>query len=123
MATSKAIVTKTARKKAAAHAKGIKKKGERRFSKASNNKAGAKKRRPSALDAAARVLAESGRPLNAMQMIEAMAKKGYWTSPAGKTPERTLYAAVLRELKTKGKEARFKKAEPGKFILATTTTA
>ena len=124
MATSKATVKKAARKKAAAHTKGIKKKGERRFSKASNPKAGTKKRRnPSALDAAARILAESGQPLNATQMIEAMAKKGYWTSPAGKTPERTLYAAVLREMKTKGKEARFKKTERGKFTLATTTTA
>ena len=123
MATSKATVNKAARKKAAAHTKGIKKKGERRFSKASNPKLGTKKRRPSALDAAARVLAESGQPMNATRMIEAMAKKGYWTSPAGKTPDRTLYAAMLREMKTKGKDARFKKTERGKFTLATTTPA
>ena len=123
MATSKATVTKATQKRVAARAKGIRKKGERRISKVSNPKEGTKKRRPSALDAATRVLAESGQPLNATQMIEAMATKGYWTSPAGKTPERTLYAAVLREMKTKGKEARFKKAEPGKFTLATTTTA
>jgi hypothetical protein len=48
-------------------------------------------------------------------MIEAMGKKGYWTSPGGKTPHATLYSAILRELKAKGKEARFKKTERGKF--------
>jgi hypothetical protein len=31
-----------------------------------------------------------------------MAAKGYWTSPAGRTPTATLYSAILRELKTKG---------------------
>jgi hypothetical protein len=28
------------------------------------------------------------------EMIEAMAEKGYWTSPGGKTPHATLYTAV-----------------------------
>lgn len=40
----------------------------------------------SCIDAAARVLAEAGEPLNAKQMIEAITTKGYWTSPGGKTP-------------------------------------
>jgi hypothetical protein len=44
-----------------------------------------------------------------------MSKKGYWTSPGGATPQATLYSAVLREIKTKGKEARFQKTERGKF--------
>jgi hypothetical protein len=44
-----------------------------------------------------------------------MAEKGYWASPGGKTPQATLYSAILRELKAKGKEARFKKADRGKF--------
>ena len=48
-------------------------------------------------------------------MIEAMTKKGLWTSPNGQTPGATLYSAILRELKTKGKEARFVKTERGKF--------
>lgn len=69
----------------------------------------------SALDAAAKVLGEAGTPMNAKEMIEAMASKGYWTSPGGKTPHATLYSAILRELDTKGKDARFKKTERGKF--------
>ena len=40
----------------------------------------------SALDAAAKVLQEAGQPMNCQDMIAAMAAKGYWTSPAGKTP-------------------------------------
>jgi HB1, ASXL, restriction endonuclease HTH domain len=52
------------------------------------------------------------------QMIEAMAAKGYWTSPGGKAPHATLYSAILREITTKGDEARFKKSERGKFVLA-----
>ncbi|MEX2186157.1 MAG: winged helix-turn-helix domain-containing protein [Pirellulales bacterium] len=69
----------------------------------------------SALDAAAKVLAESGEPMTTRDMIEAMASKGYWTSPAGATPDRTLYSAVLREINTKGKDARFVKTERGRF--------
>jgi hypothetical protein len=74
-----------------------------------------KAKKVSALDAAARVLTEAGEPMNCQEMIDAMAKKGYWTSPGGKTPHATLYSAILRELKAKGKEARFKKTERGKF--------
>ncbi len=72
----------------------------------------------SALDAAARVLAETGRPMNCREMIEAMAEKGYWTSPAGKTPASTLYSAILRELKSKGTAGRFQKVERGRFALS-----
>jgi len=75
----------------------------------------AKARKTSALDAAARVLAEAGKPMNCQEMIAAMAGKGYWTSPGGKTPAATLYSAILRELKTKKSEARFRKTERGKF--------
>jgi hypothetical protein len=72
----------------------------------------------SCLDAAARVLAEAGEPLNAKQMIDAMASKGYWTSPGGKTPHATLYSAILREITTKGNDSRFRKTERGKFAAA-----
>lgn len=72
----------------------------------------------SALDAAVKVLSEAHGPLTTGEMIEAMAKKGYWKSPGGQTPAATLYSAILRELKTKGKDARFTKAERGKFGLA-----
>jgi HB1, ASXL, restriction endonuclease HTH domain len=73
----------------------------------------------SALDAAAKVLQEAGTPLNCQDMIAAMAAKGYWSSPAGKTPASTLYSALLREIKTKGKQARFQKAARGQFVYQT----
>ena len=71
----------------------------------------------SCIDAAARVLAEAGEPLNAKQMIEAITTKGYWSSPAGKTPHATLYSAILREITVKGNDARFRKTERGKFAI------
>ena len=69
----------------------------------------------SALDAAARVLRESGQPLTCPELIEQMAAKGYWTSPKGKTPASTLYAAIAREVKLKGAASRFIKTGPGRF--------
>jgi hypothetical protein len=81
----------------------------------SKKKAERKHKKTSAIDAAAKVLGDSGQPMTCMEMIEAMSKKGYWTSPGGATPQATLYSAMLREIKTKGKDARFKKTERGKF--------
>ena len=74
-----------------------------------------KERKMSCLDAAAKVLGEAGTPMTCQEMIDAMAKKGYWTSPGGQTPSATLYSAILRELTKKGAEARFVKSERGKF--------
>ena len=75
----------------------------------------AKEKKLSAIDAAAQVLAASKEPMNAKQMIEAMAAKGLWTSPGGKTPWATLYSAIIREVATKGKESRFVKKDRGQF--------
>ncbi len=86
---------------------------------ATGNAAGAA-RRPSALDAAARVLAEAGRALTCPEMIAAMAAQGYWASRAGQTPAATLYSALLREITSKGAQARFRKAGRGLFALAAT---
>jgi hypothetical protein len=72
----------------------------------------------SALAAAIRVLGETGQPMTCPELIAAMTAKGYWTSPAGKTPAATLYAAILREIRTKGASARFRKSARGKFVLA-----
>jgi hypothetical protein len=76
-----------------------------------------KGKKVSALDAAAKLLGEAGQPMTCMEMIEAMSKKGYSTSPGGATPQATLYSAILREIKIKGKEARFQKTERGKFAI------
>ena len=83
-------------------------------------KATAKKpvKKTSALDAAATVLADAKTPMSTKELIDAMAQKKLWSSPGGKTPDRTLYSAILREVATKGTDARFKKAERGKFALA-----
>jgi HB1, ASXL, restriction endonuclease HTH domain len=69
----------------------------------------------SALDAAARVLAETGAPMGCKELIGAMAGKGYWMSPGGKTPSATLFSAIAREIAMKGDLARFTKAGPGRF--------
>jgi HB1, ASXL, restriction endonuclease HTH domain len=69
----------------------------------------------SALDAAFKVLSETGASMSCQELVQVMADKGYWTSPGGKTPAATLYSAILRELQTKGDQARFRKTERGKF--------
>jgi hypothetical protein len=74
-----------------------------------------KDKKLSAIDAAAKLLAETKEPMNCKQMIEGIAAKGYWTSPGGKTPHATLYSAIIREISVKGNEARFTKTERGQF--------
>jgi hypothetical protein len=76
----------------------------------------AKPKRVSALDAAAQVLAGSKVPMRAKELIAEMEKQGLWKSPGGKTPEATLYAAMIREIAAKGDKARFKKHERGVFV-------
>ena len=72
----------------------------------------------SGLDAAARVLEESGKPMTAREIVEAAEVGGYWKSPGGQTPAATIYSAMLREIKTKGDQARFRKTERGRFAHA-----
>jgi hypothetical protein len=74
-------------------------------------------KRASGLDAAAQVLKDAGEPLNTKTIVERALAKGLWKT-GGKTPGATIYSAILREMKTKGADARFKKAERGKFTLA-----
>lgn len=75
-----------------------------------------KPKRVSALDAAAQVLAKATKPMRAKELIAEMSAKGLWKSPGGKTPEATLYAAIIREIAAKGDKARFKKHERGVFV-------
>ena len=76
-----------------------------------------KPKRTSGLDAAARVLAEAKKPMSAKAMVETMLAKGLWKT-GGKTPEATIYAAIIREIAKKGGEARFKKVDRGQFVYA-----
>ncbi len=85
--------------------------------KAAGAKESAKAKKLSAIDAAAKVLGEAKAPMGTREMIQAMAAKKYWSSPAGKTPHATLYSAIAREISKQGKESRFKKAGRGTFAL------
>ncbi len=69
------------------------------------------------MEAALKVLAKAKERMNCKQMVEAMAKQQLWTSPGGATPDATLHASILRDLR-KGKAARFKKVARGQFTLA-----
>lgn len=75
-----------------------------------------KPKRVSALDAAAQVIAGAKAPMRAKEMVAEMEAKGLWKSPGGKTPEATLYAAIIREIAAKGEKARFKKHDKGLFV-------
>ena len=108
--TSKGKGTKSSAAKAEG-AKAAKQTKEPKAAKAPQEK------KTSALDAATKVLGENGEPMNCQEMIKSMSDKGHWKSPGGLTPHATLYSALLREIKAKGKEARFKKADRGKFGL------
>lgn len=72
--------------------------------------------RLSALDAAAQVLAKSGKPMRAGELIAELEAKGLWRSPGGKTPAATLYSSMIREIAVKGTSSRFKKTERGLFV-------
>tara|TARA_R110002111_G_scaffold67833_2_gene110303 strand:+ start:10052 stop:10447 length:396 start_codon:yes stop_codon:yes gene_type:complete len=72
----------------------------------------------SAMKAAVQVLANAtDEGMRTKDMVEAMEKQGLWTSPAGKTPEATLYAGITREIAKKGNESRFRKVSKGRFML------
>ena len=76
----------------------------------------ARERKPSALSAAARVLAEADGPLSAGEIVKRMLEKGLWQTK-GRTPQATLYSALLRRIRKDGANARFRKVERGKFAL------
>ncbi len=127
-ATPKAATKKAPRMSAsAARADGAAKTKRAQAAKADASAAPAKKhtakpkeptsapKRISALDAAAQVLATSKEPMRAKDLIAAMAEQGLWSSPNGKTPEATLYAAMIREIAAKRSDARFRKIERGLF--------
>ncbi len=83
----------------------------------STTKKPATRKNLSMLDAAAKVLAKASEPMTSKALIESMAKQKLWSSPNGKTPHNTLYAALIREINTKGNDARFAKVDKGLFQL------
>ena len=110
---AKGVKVPTGAKKAGKTTKDAKPAGKRDTGQRGAN--GAK--RSSGLDAAAQVLAEAKEPLGAKEMVERMLAKGLWKTN-GKTPAATIYAAIIREIASKGDDSRFRKVERGKFTLA-----
>lgn len=70
------------------------------------------------LSAAAAVLERSDTPMSVKAMIEAAKSDGLWTPGSGKTPEQTLYSAIIREIRDKGNASRFRKEGRGLFAFA-----
>lgn len=66
-------------------------------------------RKMSLVKAALAVLGRTDEALGAKQLVERAKSGGLWTPGAGKTPEQTLYSALVREIKTKGSAARITK--------------
>jgi len=69
-------------------------------------------KRKGILDIAAEMLARSKKPMGAKEIVERALDKGLWQT-SGKTPSATLYAAMIREIAAKGKDARCQKGERG----------
>lgn len=77
----------------------------------------AKPARPaSALDLAARVLKDAEAPMRVADIAAAVIAAGWATK--GKTPGATLNAAIIREIRDKGVDSRFKKTDRGLFAAA-----
>ena len=71
----------------------------------------------SGLDAAAKVLADHGKPMSCKVMVEAMLAQKLWTT-GGKTPDATIYSSIIREISTKKEASRFRKVDRGQFEFA-----
>ena len=67
------------------------------------------------LSAAAVVLESSAAPMTVKAMIEAAKDAGLWSPRGGKTPEQTLYSAIIREIRDKREQSRFRKDGRGLF--------
>ena len=72
-------------------------------------------RKLSLVNAAAAVLERSDEPMTVRRMLDAAKAQRLWEPGAGKTPEQTLYSAILREIKVKGEASRFVKSSRGLF--------
>ena len=72
----------------------------------------------SLLDAAVEVLRLAKMPMNTREIIEAAIELKLWQPTGAKTPEQTLYGAIVRENKTKEQPRIVKSDIKGKFIYA-----
>ncbi|WP_339749280.1 winged helix-turn-helix domain-containing protein [uncultured Rubinisphaera sp.] len=72
----------------------------------------------SLLDAAVQILTNASEPMTCKAIVEQAGEQKLWSSPNGKTPHNTLYAAILREIKLKGNDSRFTKMDRGLFAIS-----
>ena len=72
----------------------------------------------SLLDAAVEVLRLAKMPMNTREIIEAAIELKLWQPTGAKTPEQTLYGAIVRENNTKEQPRIVKSDIKGKFIYA-----
>ena len=72
----------------------------------------------SLLDAAVEVLRLAKMPMNTREIIEAAIELKLWQPTGAKTPEQTLYGAIVRENKSKEHPRIVKSDIKGKFIYA-----
>ena len=66
----------------------------------------------SGLDAAALVLKEAKDPMTAKEVVAEIQRRNLAPKLGGKTPDATIYAAMLTEIKKKGEASRFAKNGP-----------
>ncbi len=78
----------------------------------------APQKKRSLLDAAVEVLRIAKQPMNTREIIEWAMKLELWQPTGAKTPEQTLYGAIVRENKTKEHPRIIKSGIKGKFIYA-----
>lgn len=72
----------------------------------------------SLLNAAFEVLKESEEAMTVKTMITKAKEKNLWAPGNGKTPEQTLYSAIMREMKRAGEASRFVKDPARGFFRA-----
>jgi len=115
-AMNRSSKTKKSARTTKATAKGKSKTGDRGNSPKSStrkSKGDSATKRKGILDYAAEILAKAKEPMSCKDIVEKAQAAGWTTS--GKTPHATLYAAIIREISKKGKDARFEKVDRGRF--------
>ena len=53
--------------------------------------------------------------MSVAEVFKVIEERGLWRTE-GKTPSATLYAAIIREIRAKKQDARFRKTDRGRFV-------
>ena len=68
------------------------------------------------IDAAAKVLEDSGEPLHIKEISRRILEQGLWETQ-GKTPDATINAGISTDIQKNGENSRFQRTDPGIFAL------